>query len=259
VAFGMRGTEPLIGFGLAAMAAGTATRSLVLSVRAATTRHAGWWRGLIGRTNGGMVVHIGVIVMAVGIIASTTYRQQTELALHQGSVVTFDGHRFEFEGLRTVVTPSKQAHEALVRVDGGGVFAPAVTSFGSALSEVGTPAIDSGLFGDVYLTFDAVGGLGNTSGNQPIPNLPAGSVAIGVVVEPLLVWLWAGGLLVGVGGALALIPGSRRRATDPVSAPSPLVAGSAPEPTTPAAPPGEEADLASLGAGAPARPLDAAE
>ena len=49
----------------------------------------------------------------------------------------------------------------------------------------------------------------------PIPNLPNGSVAIGVVIEPLLAWLWAGGLMVGLGGLLALVPGSRRRATDP--------------------------------------------
>ena len=61
-----------------------------------------------------------------------------------------------------------------------------------------------------------------------MPNLPAGSVAIGVVVEPLLAWLWAGGLLVGLGGVLALVPGSRRRATDPVSAASDMVAGSSP-------------------------------
>lgn len=229
VAFGLRGFSPLIGFGLGAFAAATAARALVLSVRATRVRHVGWWRGLIGRTNGGMVVHLGVIVMAVGIIAATTYRHQTELALHRGKVVTYSGHRFEFLGLRNVTTPSKQSDEALVKVDGA-VFTPATTNFGGALATVGTPAIDSGALGDVYLTFDQVGGLGNTSGSSPVPNLPAGSVAIGVVIEPLLAWLWAGGLLVGVGGLLALVPGSRRRATDPVSAPSEMVTGTGPYP-----------------------------
>ena len=227
VAFGLRGFAPLVGFGLGAFAAATAARALVLSVRATRVRHVGWWRGLIGRTNGGMVVHLGVIVMAVGIIAATTYRHQSELALARGKVVTYSGHQFEFVGLRDVVTPSKQSDEALVKVDGA-VFTPATTNFGGALATVGTPAIDSGALGDVYLTFDQVGGLGNTSGNSPVPNLPAGSVAIGVVIEPLLAWLWAGGLLVGLGGLLALVPGSRRRATDPVSAASDLVAGSVP-------------------------------
>jgi cytochrome c-type biogenesis protein CcmF len=225
VCFGLRGLAPLIGFGMGAMAAATAARALVLSTRAARTRHVGWWRGLVGRTNGGMVVHLGVIVLAIGLISATTYRHQTELALRKGQVVTFDGHQFEFEGLRNVAAPSKTSDEALVKVDGGGVFAPAITNFGGALSTVGTPAIDSGLFGDVYLTFDEIGGLGTTSGDEPIANLPSGSVAIGVVIEPLLAWLWAGGLLIGVGGVLALVPGGRRRATDPVSASPAMVTG----------------------------------
>ncbi len=229
VVFGLRGGPALIGFGLGAMAAATAARALVLSVRAAHARHAGWWRGLVGRANGGMIVHLGVVLLAVGVIAATSYRHQAELALHQGSVVTYDGHRFEFEGLRTVTSPSRTAQEALVKVDNG-LFTPATTSFGSALSVVGTPAIDSGLFADIYLTFDAVGGLGSTSGNQAINNLPRGSVAIGVVIEPLVAWLWAGGLLIGLGGLLALAPGSRRRPTDPASASSVLVTGSDPEP-----------------------------
>jgi cytochrome c-type biogenesis protein CcmF len=227
VAFGLRGGPTLIGFGLGAMAAATAARALVLSVRAAHARHVGSWRGLVGRANGGMIVHLGVVLLAVGVIAATSYRHEAELALHQGTVVTFDGHRFEFVGLRTVTSPSRTAHEALVKVDGG-MFTPATTSFGSALSAEGTPAIDSGLFGDVYLTFDVVGGLGSASGNQAINNLPAGSVGIGVVIQPLVAWLWAGGLLIGVGGLLALVPGSRRRATDPASASSPLVTDAQP-------------------------------
>ena len=222
VAAGLRGLATLVGFGLGAMAAATAGRALVLSVRGARARRVGAWRGLVGRANGGMIVHLGVVLLAVGIVAATSYRHQGELALHRGGVVTYDGHRFEFQGLRTVSSPSRTSDEALVDVDGA-LFTPATTSFGSALSVVGTPAIDSGFFDDVYLTFDAVGGVGATSGNQAIDNLPSGSVAIGVVVEPLVAWLWAGGLLIGVGGALALVPGSRRRATDPVSASSELV------------------------------------
>ena len=127
-----------------------------------------------------------------------------------------------------MTSPSRTSQEALVKVDGS-VFTPATTSFGSALSVVGTPAIDSGFFDDVYLTFDAVGGLGSASGNQAINNLPQGSVAIGVVIEPLVTWLWAGGLLIGAGGLLALVPGSRRRPTDPASASSDLVTGAQPE------------------------------
>jgi cytochrome c-type biogenesis protein CcmF len=262
VIFGRRGFAPLVGVGLGAFAAATAVRALVLSVRATRGHHVGWWRGLVGRTNGGMVVHLGVIVLAVGVIAATAYRQQTELTLRHGQTVTYDGHTFEFVGLKTVTIPSKTSDEALVKVDGA-TFTPATTNFGGALATVGTPAIDSGALGDVYLTFDEVGGLGAVSGGAIVQNLPAGSVVIGVVIEPLVAWLWTGGLLVGLGGLLALAPGSRRRATDPVSAPSAMAGGPGPGPGSEPGPgldntklPREEADarhadLTPVGRGAP--------
>jgi cytochrome c-type biogenesis protein CcmF len=249
VAAGVRGLAPLLGFGLGAFAAASAVRSLALSVSASRRRGAGAWRGLVGRANGGMVVHLGVVVFAVGLTAASSFASRAELALAPGRVVAFDGHSFSLERIRHVTTPASSATQALVKVDGGGVFHPAVTQFGGPNSEVvGTPAIDSGLFGDVYLTFDAVGGSGPASGAVPIPNLAAGSIALGVVVEPLLAWMWVGGLLIGLGGLLALWPGARRRATDPASEPAPLVRAAGAAPTAeaprdlPKADPAVEAD-----------------
>ncbi len=236
VAAGVRGVEPLLGFGLATFGAASAVRSLVLSVRASRRHRAGVWRGLVGRTNGGMIVHLGVVVLAVGLVAATSFRAQTVLALHRGQLVRYDQHTFTYLGLRTVATAQRHATEAVVRIDRGAIFLPAVSQYGGPGSEaVGTPAIDSGFFDDVYMTFDAIGGTGQVTGAQPIPGLPSGSIALGVIVEPLMAWMWAGGLIVGLGGLLALVPGSRRRATDPVSALSPLVAGASPSGTPPEA------------------------
>jgi hypothetical protein len=71
--------------------------------------------------------------------------------------------------------------------------------------------------GDVYLTVTQFGGTGPATGAQEFPGLGSHAVAIGVVVEPLVAWLWAGGLLVGLGGVLALAPGRRRQPTEPAS------------------------------------------
>ncbi len=230
VAGGVRGVEPIIGFGLAAFAATSALRSLFLAVRASARRGAGVWRGLVGRTNGGMVVHLGVVVLAIGLIAATSFRSQAELVLRPGKVVRFAGHTFVFEGLRNVDTPQRLATEALVRVDGGGPFTPAVSQYGGPSSEVvGTPAIDSGFFGDVYLTWDATGRTGKSTGGNVVSTLPKTAIAVGAIVEPLMAWMWAGGILIGIGGLLAMVPGTRRRATDPVSAPAPLVVRAEPE------------------------------
>jgi cytochrome c-type biogenesis protein CcmF len=170
-----------------------------------------------------MVVHLGVVILALGVTASSAFVQRTELALAPGQLRTFDGHTFRFLGFHQFHDAAKSGTEAVVQVDGKGVFRPAVSTFtGREDQAVGTPAIDSSYRGDIYLTFDAVGGTGSSSGAQVIPNLAQGSVAIGIVVEPLIPWIWAGGLVVGIGGVLAVVPRRRRAERSPNGGGSPL-------------------------------------
>ncbi len=209
VAGGVHGLEPLLAFGLGAFAAASAGRSLVLAVRAAirTSLAAGHrptraalagWRGLTGRANGGMIVHVGVVLVAVGITAATAFGQRGEVRLSPGQTARFDGHVIEFVRPATVRTPARSALEGVLRVDGTGHFAPAISSFGPNTEDVGTPAIDSGLRDDVYLTIDSVPNHGDRW-------------TFGVVVQPLVVWLWIGGALLAIGSVLSAIPGRRRR------------------------------------------------
>ena len=208
---GLRGVLTVAGLGLGAFAAASAVRSATQAVATARRQGSSWPASLSGPSVGGMVVHIGVVLLAVGVICSVSFERRSELAAPQHAVVHFDGHRFEFLGLEKVTSAQKSATVALVRIDGGGIFKPAVSTFaGRPDQAVGTPAIDSGIGGDLYLTFDAVGGNGNQSGGQVIQNLPSGAIALGVVVEPMIPWIWIGGLVVGLGGLLAV--GARRRA-----------------------------------------------
>ncbi len=160
----------------------------------------------MGRANGGMVVHVGVVIIAVALAAATAYGQRGEVLLARGHTATFAGHTVDFVGTRTTTSSSHHALEAVLRVDRGRTFLPAVTQFGAGTQPVGTPAIDSSLRDDVYLTIDSIPDKG-------------GAWTFGVVVQPLVRWLWLGGLLVVLGSVLAAVPGRRRRPTDPVSAP----------------------------------------
>jgi cytochrome c-type biogenesis protein CcmF len=214
---GIHGIEPLLAFGLGAFAATSAGRALTLSVRGAyrSARLSGasssraflaGWRGFVGRANGGMVVHIGVVVIAIGLAAATSFLHRGELHLAPGQRATFAGHTVEFVGTRVVTTASHSSFQAVLRVDTGGTFSPAISQFGTGTTTVGTPAIDSGWRDDLYLTIASV------------PN--QGTVwTFGVVEQPLVMWLWVGAGLVGFGSVLSAIPGRRRRPTDPVSAP----------------------------------------
>jgi cytochrome c-type biogenesis protein CcmF len=221
VIFGVRGLFPLIGFFLGSLAGASAVRTLGAGVRTERGRGGTGLRAFLGRSGGGMIVHIGVVVLAVGIVASTSYVSRGEIILRPGQTVEFHGHSITYERLVLVTSPSKVSTQAVLRVDGGGIFTPGVSQFAGRSSEpVGTPAIDSGLFGDVYLTFDALGASGGASGAQADQSLKPHAVAIGIIIEPLLPWLWAGGLIVGIGGFLAFVP-TRRRSKRPDRSPEP--------------------------------------
>ncbi len=112
VTFGVRGLNPLLVFGLGAFAAGSAGRQLVLA-----TRRQGV-RGLLGRANGGMIVHIGVVVIAVAFAASHSFAHQTQRTVTPGQTIAFAGHKVTYLGTSLVAHPNRQSQEAMIRIDG---------------------------------------------------------------------------------------------------------------------------------------------
>jgi cytochrome c-type biogenesis protein CcmF len=197
----------LVAVFLAVGALGAAARTLRGTVLAAHRRGDIWeaWRA---PSTAGMVVHIGIVILAIGIVVSTSYTTRTEVTLATGERTVVAGQVIGFDGFAQVHDSLERQTQLVVTVDGAGMR-PAITTFnGRSADSVGTPAINSTLLRDVYVTFDAVGGNGATSGAQVENNVPAGSVVLGVTVEPLISWLWCGGLLVGIGSALSL---GRRR------------------------------------------------
>jgi cytochrome c-type biogenesis protein CcmF len=213
VAFGIRRWSVLVACFLATAAAGAALRTL-RGVFVAATRRGSWRQGLRAPSTGGMVVHLGVVILALGVVCSTAYASRNEVTLATGQRTVVDGQYLAFHGFKAVKSRLESATEVLVSVDNR-LLTPAVTTFnGRSGQTVGTPAIDSTLLRDVYVTFDAVGGTGATSGAQVRSDLPAGSVLLGVTVEPLLSWLWIGGLVIGLGAAASFV---RRRHVDEVA------------------------------------------
>jgi len=212
VAGNVRHLAVLVAAFLATLAAGAALRTLRGALVAAK-RRGSWLGALRAPSTGGMVVHLGVVVLAIGIVASTSYTTRSEVTLAKGQRTVVSGQLVSFDGFRSVKDALLSATQLVVVVNHH-VLLPAVTTYnGRSGQTVGTPAIDSNLARDVYVTFDAVGGNGATSGAQVQSNLPAGSVVLGVTVEPLLAWLWVGGLIVGAGSFVSFF---RRRHHDEV-------------------------------------------
>lgn len=213
VAFGLRGgVDTIACFGLGAFAAAAAVRQLVLATRRSIAEGSGPWRGIVGRANGGMIVHLGVILVAVAFAASQAYGHRVEFPMQPGQSRSVAGQTVTFLGVRTVRHPNRTSLVASVRV-AGKVYTPQISDYqADPGGGIGTPSVRSTPLRDVYLTIAAA------------PQNPGDPTVIGVTVQPFIAWLWVGGALVFVGTLLSMAPGRRRRPTLPASAPSHVAA-----------------------------------
>ncbi|MBM3827892.1 MAG: heme lyase CcmF/NrfE family subunit [Actinobacteria bacterium] len=196
---GSSGWAPLSAFALGGFAAGAALRQVTLA-----TRRQGW-RGFVGRANGGMIVHLGVIIISVALAASGAYTRSQEFVLERGERVEFAGHSFEFEGLSLESDEVKTSVVAAVRIDDGSVYEPRRSKYIKQGMDIGTPSVRTGARHDIYLTLE-----GTVRPDDP-------TARIKVLVKPLILWLWVGGGLMALGTVLSAFPGSRRRPIAPVS------------------------------------------
>ena len=201
LALGAYGLAPLLTFTLGGVSGGAALRQVILA-----TRRQGL-RGLVGRANGGMIVHLGVILIAVALGASNSYSKSQELSLVTGVPATFAGHSFELSDVIEVRDDRSVSVKARVIVDGKKTYEPAITKYTRIGMNVGTPSVKASLTSDIYLTL------------EPPVRQDSNTARIKVFIKPMITWLWIGTMLMAVGTFLAAFPGRRRRPTDATSAP----------------------------------------
>jgi cytochrome c-type biogenesis protein CcmF len=154
-----------------------------------------------------MVVHLGVVIVAIGFAASSSYGHRAQLRLGQGESARLAGHTVTYLGTTTQDHGNKKTTSARVKVDGGKVYEPALHQFPFGSQAIGSPSVRTGPLSDVYLTLI-------------VPPDASGTAVIGVNVQPLVAWLWTGGAVMGFGTFLAAWPGRRRRPVAPDAEPA---------------------------------------
>ncbi len=200
ILFGGRGLYPVLTFGLGGFAGGAALRQVILAAR----RQG--WRGFVGRTNGGMIVHLGVVLIAVAIGASESYKTDRLFTMIPGDEVEVAGHTFEYIDLEANENDRRIHLFANIMIDGDEIYTPGVTIFRQMGQPVATPSVRPGFSEDLFLVLDQR------------PTSPDDPINLRIIVRPLISWMWVGGIMMFVGSFLALFPGKRRRGTEPVSA-----------------------------------------
>jgi cytochrome c-type biogenesis protein CcmF len=150
---------------------------------------------------GGYIVHISVLLIAVGIIGSSFYDEQKQATLMPGESMTIGGYTLTYEGMEQYQTLSKGVVSATLSVYNDGKLVGRLVpetyfhrSFEQAVTEV---AIRATLAEDLYVI---LAGWDED-----------GSAAFKVLVNPLVSWIWVGGGVMLAGGLIVFWPERRRQ------------------------------------------------
>ena len=196
---------PLLGFTLLAFVALTIFYDTALALRARRRLAGeGIFRGLLSllrrnqRRYGGLVVHLGVVLVIMGIAGSMTYSVEREATMNQKEQLNIGGYLIQFEGLKGSQQPTHFRVEGLFRVfhrgDEWGVLSPALKFFPNQQSPVGRAVHRSTISEDLYLILS---GFSELDQNQ---------ATLKVLVRPLVIWIWIGGAVIALGTLLAILP-----------------------------------------------------
>jgi cytochrome c-type biogenesis protein CcmF len=196
---------PLLGFTLSAFVVFTILYDTALALRARRRMAGeGIFSGLatLARRNqrryGGFVVHLGVVLIVMGIAGSMSYSREREATLALNEQITVGNYLVRFEGLNGVQQPTHFRVEAAFRVFHGtqdmGILSPALKFFPTQQAPVGRAVHRSSLTEDIYLILS---GFSEVDKNQ---------ATLKVLVRPLVVWMWIGGIVILLGTLLAILP-----------------------------------------------------
>jgi cytochrome c-type biogenesis protein CcmF len=147
---------------------------------------ASWW--------GMHLAHLGLAVFAVGAALSGGYESQKEVRMAPGDTLTLGAYTLKMLAVRQAPGPNYTAVIADIELRKDGrplkVLQPEKRHYFSSQMPMTEAAIDWGLTRDVYV---AIG--------EP---LEGGAWSVRAHVKPFIDWIWAGCLLMAIGGLVAL-------------------------------------------------------
>lgn len=167
----------------------TSLRDLITKVR-----KSGW--GRLSRSYWGMQMgHIGIAICVIGVAFTSIYSAQRDLRMAPDDSVEVAGYRFQFEGVRNIEGPNYSAQEGLITVFDGDrklyELTPEKRIYHARRQPMTEAAIQTGFTRDIYLA------LGEPLGD--------GAWAVRIHYKAFVVWIWLGGLIMALGGTIAIL------------------------------------------------------
>jgi cytochrome c-type biogenesis protein CcmF len=190
-------TQPgaMIGLAVAGFAGGTALTEIGTSVkplfRKNESKRSVKWQGL-----GAHLVHLGVVLMAVGVIGTQSYVTEQTLTLSPGDRVQVGEYELLYEDLFREETGDHLDTWVSIPVYQGSDYlttlSPKIVYYPAYQQSIAEPVVRAGWAEDLYLVMFRWG--------------PSGQVSLAVTINPLSSFLWLGGFILLIGGSLAWWP-----------------------------------------------------
>ena len=155
------------------------------------------------RRYGGYAVHTGVLVMAVAVAISSGLARDLTVTVEPGETARIGAYEIRHD--RLVVEPlADDARVIETRAEitysgpQSGTLRTALRDYPNSAAAIATPAVRTSLGEDLYVTLLA---------SDP----ESGAVTLHLFINPLVVWIWIGGAIVGIGSGFAIWPEPKAR------------------------------------------------
>ena len=162
-----------------------------------------WWRGgswpfikpLTLARLAMSVAHLGVAVFVLGVSVSSTYGLHQDAVLSPGDRLTLGSYQLRWVGMETVNGVNYKAVQANIALWHKGqqqaMLHPQQRVYTASGADLAKTAIDAGFLRDIYV---AVG-----------QEQQDGRWSFRVYYKPLVRWIWAGGIMMALGGLCAML------------------------------------------------------
>lgn len=150
----------------------------------------------------GIIIHLGVIIMVIGIIFSSMYQAEKILIMKPGEEVTIKSFRFRMASLYGVEGINWGGKEALFDVYEEGKIIAQMNPQKRFYTVSQTPTTETAIYqirmGHLFVTIPEVA--------------PDGTWArVRILHNPLVTWVWAGGVMMAVGAFMNILRKTRRK------------------------------------------------
>lgn len=152
---------------------------------------------------GGYLAHLGIAIAVAGLIGSSMYpfNVRSSIKNKPGEIIKISNYQLKLKGLETRAAPNKMIYESVFSLQNRktkkslGQVSPRIVYYQIQQQDTREVDIKRELLRDVFVILEGV---------------EKDKLIVNIFINPLISWLWAGGIIMVLGTCIAMWPQRRR-------------------------------------------------